>query len=147
MNVIEKLKQSIEQGAGIPFIYGKQGDINTALDNAPIPCAFSYLLETNAVTDTNGICRERLTIAVFFIDKTQYDFDAIENEDIIDRCKTAAFLWYTQLRMNDQIRPISINNTMRVYDELADVTVTGYTLNITIEEIQGIGKCNLMSNS
>lgn len=142
MNVIEKLKASIE-ATGTPFFYGSRGDINRVLDRAPLPCAFAYLLETNAVTDTNGICRERLTLAVFFVNKTVFDFEAVENEDIIDACKRDAFKWYTRMRMSDDFRLIAMNNTLRVYDEIADATVTGYALNITIEELEGIGACNL----
>lgn len=142
MNVIEKLKKSIET-VGVPFFYGSPGDINRVLDRAPLPCAFAYLLETNAATDTNGICRERLTLAVFFVDKTTFDFEAIENEDIIGACKVKALQWYTRMRTSDDFRNLTLNNTVRVYDELADATVTGYALNVTLEEVEGIGACNL----
>lgn len=142
MNVIEKIKSSIET-SGLPFFYGSRGDINRVLDRAPLPCSFAYLLETNAATDTNGICRERLTLAVFFVNKTTFEFEAIENEDIIDGCKREALKWYTRMRMSDDFRLISLNNTLRVYDEIADATVTGYALNVTIEEIDGIGACDI----
>lgn len=142
MNVIEKLKKSIE-AVGVSFFYGSPGDINRILDRAPLPCAFAYLLETNAATDTNGICRERLTLAVFFVDKTTFDFEAIENEDIIGTCKVKALQWYTRMRTSDDFRNLTLNNTVRVYDELADATVTGYALNVTMEEVEGIGACDL----
>lgn len=143
MNIIRKLKNNIETATGLPFVYGSRGEINRILDRAPIPCVFAYLLETNAVNDTNGICRERLTLAVFFINKTQFDFEAVENEDIIDGCKRVALKWYTANRINDEFRFVSLNNTLRVYDELADATVTGYALNITIDEVEGVGACNV----
>lgn len=143
MNVIEKLKLNIERATGLPFVYGSRGDINRALDRAPLPCAFAYLLETNAVNDTNGICRERLTLAVFFVDKTTFDFEAIENENIIDRCKKIALGWYVKNRTWDDLRFVSLNNTLRVYDEIADATVTGYALNVTIEEADGVGNCDV----
>lgn len=142
MNIIQKLKDNIEAATGLPFLYGSRGEINRVLDSAPLPCAFAYLLETTGVDDINGVCHERLTMAVFFIDKTQFDFDAIENEDIIDRCKRTAFKWYVSNRRSEYFRFISINNTLRVYDELADAIVTGYALNVTIEEIEGISICS-----
>lgn len=141
MNIIRAIKQNVEAATGLPFLYGSRGDINRQLDNAPLPCAFAYLLETNAVQDTNGVCRERLTFALFFIDKTHFDFEALENEDIIDQCKRRALKWYTQNRHSDAFRIVELNNTLRVYDELADAIVTGYALNITLEEYEGVTPC------
>lgn len=143
MNVIKKLKQNVEDAACVPFFYGSRGDINRILDRAPLPCAFAYLLESGTTDDTNGICRERLTFALFFIDKTDFDFEAIENEDIIDECKKRAFYWYTKNRIFSDFQNVRINNTSRLYDEIADATVTGYALNVTMDEAEGVGTCNV----
>lgn len=143
MNVIEKLKKSITEAVGIPFFYGSGGEINRVLDRAPLPCAFAYLLESNTATDTNGIMRERLTFAVFFVNKTTFDFEAIENESVIDGCKRMAFSWFLKLNRGGEFQNNVINNTLRVYDEIADATVTGYALNVTIEEVEGVSACNI----
>lgn len=142
--VIEKLEANIANATGLPFVYGAQGDINRALDRAPLPCAFAYLINTSAVDDINGICREVLTLAVFFIDKTEVDFESKENEVIIDRMKEYAFKWITANRISDgELHLMRQNSALRVYDEVADACVTGYSLNVTIKEVAGVGRCQM----
>lgn len=143
MNIIRELKESIEKAVNIPFVYGSAEDINRALDNAVFPCAIAVLIQQGAVTDENGILRERLTFVVSFAELTQFDFEAMENEDIIERCKFRAFAWLQALRSNDKINLISVNNSTRDYIEY-DAIITGYGVNITIEEAQGIGACDVV---
>lgn len=142
--IIDKLEANITAATGLPFVYGAQGDINRALDNAPLPCAFAYLIGTSALNDTNGICREVLTLAVFFIDKTDVDFESKENERVIDRMKEKALKWWTANRVSDgALQMVSQNSALRVYDEIADACVTGYGLNVTIKEVAGVSPCQL----
>ena len=82
-----------------------------------------------------------MTFAVVFADKTQFDFNALENEEIIDRMKEKAFRWLHTLRTSDDLRLIAINSTQRLYDTTTDI-LTGYAVNITLEEVKGYGVCN-----
>lgn len=142
MSIIDKLKLNVETTTGLPFVYGAQGDVNRALDYTALPCVFAYLIDTSAVEDVNGLCHERLTLALFFVNKTTFDFEGVENEGIIDGMKRRAFAWYANARTWDTLRLIGVNSALRVYDEIADATITGYALNVTIEEVEGVGRCN-----
>lgn len=140
MNFIEKIKASVE-AHDVPFYYGSPEDINVVLDSAEFPCAICLLLQQGSVTDINGQYHERATFLVSFADLTQHDFNSLENEDIIDDCKKRAFEWLTGLRTNDNINLISVNNTTRDY--LAyDAIITGFGVNVTIEETRGYGVCD-----
>lgn len=143
MNIIRELKESIERACNVPFFYGSAEDVNRALDNADFPCALAFLIQQGAVTDVNGVLRERLTFAISFAELTQFDFEAMENEDIIERCKERAFVWLQAMRTNDKLNLISINSTTRDYIEF-DAIVTGYGVNVTIEEAQGFGACDVL---
>ena len=77
-----------------------------------------------------------------FADKSQFDFNAIENEQIIDRMKVKAYKWLQSLRLSTDLNVVSINSTQRLYDTTTDV-LTGYAVNITIEEVDGIGACDI----
>lgn len=142
MSIIEKLKANVEAITGMPFVYGAQGDVNRAMDGATLPCVFAYLLENGQLVDENGILRERLTMVLFFVNKTAFDFESIENESIIDEMKRKAMVWYAANRIPDTLRFVSLNGTMRIYDEL-DAIVTGYALNVTFEEMAGVGRCDI----
>lgn len=142
MNIISKIKKSIEDGAGVPFYYASAENLNVILDNAEYPCALAVLANQGTIADTNGQFHERLTLVVSFADKTEFDFDALENEDIIDECKKRAFRWLYSLRLSSDLKQVSLNSTTRdyLYD---DVILTGFGVNITLEEVAGFGACDI----
>jgi hypothetical protein len=55
--------------------------------------------------------------------------------------KAKAFRWLHALRTSDDLRLIATNSTQRLYDTTTDV-LTGYAVNVTLEEIEGYGVCN-----
>lgn len=145
MNVIRKIKESVENAVNIPFYYATAEGLNIELDDADYPCAFAAVAEQGTTTDTNGIIHEQLTLVVTFADLSEFDFDALENEDIIDQCKKRAFAWLTKLKQSDTLQLDSVNNTTRDYLR-EDVCLNGYSLNITLTEMAGIGACDLPLN-
>lgn len=142
MTLIDKIRNSIEVATGMPFLYHAAGEINELIARAAeLPCAFAFLLDSGTVEDTNGIFHERVTFAVMFCERTQFDFNALDNEEIIDRMKVKAFRWLHSLRTSDDLRLITTNSTQRLYDTTTDI-LTGYAVNVTLEEIDGYGVCN-----
>lgn len=149
MSIIDKLKKDIESVTGLPFIYGAQGDVNRALDKAPLPCVFAYLIRSGQVVSDHGTIFERLSIALFFVNKTEMDFESLENERIIDKMKRYAFLWrashYRETDCGFEID--AVDSSSRVYDEIADAIVTGYGISVTIRDTDGVGLCDLEAGS
>ena len=144
MTIIEKIKMSVEAATGLPFLYHAAGEINELIARAgELPVAFAFLLENGTIEDVNGMYHERVTFAVMFADKTQFDFNAIENEQIIDRMKIKAYKWLQSLRLSNDLNIVSINKTQRLYDSTTDI-LTGYAVDITIEEMSGVGACDFL---
>lgn len=144
MTIIDKLKNSIERATGMPFLYHAAGELNELIARASsMPVAFAFLVDSGTIQDTNGIFHERITLAVMFTDKTQFDFNALENEEIIDKMKIKAFRWLYALRTDSDLQVVSINNTQRLYDTTTDI-LTGYAVNVTIEEVTGYGACEFL---
>ena len=142
MTIIEKIKESVEGATALGFLYHAAGEINELIARAEsLPVAFAFLLDSGTIEDVNGMYHERVTLAVIFADKTQFDFNALENEQIINEMKIKAFRWLQSLRLSDTLRVVSINSTQRLYDTTTDI-LTGYAVNITLEEVQGYGVCN-----
>jgi len=144
-NIIRKIKTSIETATGIPFIYGGNHAVNTLIETAPLPCAIAYLVDNSQVVDEAGILHERLNIAVFFVNKTNFDADSLDNEDVIDTMKKKAFIWLqsARQRMNvDGLKIGVVGNAQRIYDEF-DVIVTGYGITVPIDEIEGVSQCDI----
>ena len=143
MTIIDKIKQSIEGATGMPFLYHAAGEINELLARCKsLPVAYSFLIDSGTIDDVNGRYHERVTLAVMFCDKTEFDFNALENEEIIDRMKEKAYKWMSSLRMSNTLHVVSVNNTQRLYDNTTDI-LTGFAVNITIEDVAGVGECEL----
>jgi hypothetical protein len=101
------------------------------------------ILQSGAVTDQNGILRERLTIEVLFATKSSLDFDGVEVEACeIDKMKERAFTWLLSLFRSHDLRIVSQNGTQRYY-ATDDAIYSAYGVNVTIEEAQGFSRCNL----
>jgi len=150
--IIDKIARTIERpelGKGgievLPFIYATLDSQNIILDQIAPPFCACAPLESSAVTDEHGNYHDQVTFALLFGDlmcEPIGDFDAVANERIIDECKQRAFMWLASLQNNREIELVSINNAAREY-LLDDSVVTGYSLNVTIKEIQGYGKCKI----
>lgn len=143
MTIIEKIKQSVEGATGMPFLYHAAGELNELIARCnSLPVAYSFLIDSGTIDDVNGRYHERVTLAVMFCDKTEFDFNALENEQIIDRMKVKAYKWMQSLRMSNALHVVSVNNTQRLYDNTTDI-LTGFAVNITIEDVAGVGECEL----
>lgn len=144
MTIIEAIKRSVER-LGCTFLYHADGELNelvareSAFDS-DVPVVLCYLLGSGSTDITAGVARERVNVGLFFSKKTEYDFNAIENERIIDVCKQYAQRWLLSLNDDVYIRLVSSNSTERVYDTTTDI-LTAYAVNVTLEQVQGQTLC------
>ena len=144
MSIIDKIKQTVESATGLCFYYDTPQTLNMRLDNAPFPCAMLHIVTSGAIADENGIIRERLTVEVLFAQKSRLDFDGVQVEACeLDEMKRKAFAWLVYLhRWNSNgVRLISTNGTNRYY-ATDDAIFSAYGVNVTLEEIEGVSKCN-----
>lgn len=147
MNVITKLKQSIEGSTGLVFYYDTPQTLNVRLDRAEFPCAMLNILQTGAVVTDNGIIRERLTIEVLFVTNSNLDFDGETVErDELDKMKLYAFTWLLALMRGGDFKLAAINGTSRYY-ATDDVIFSAFGVNVTIEELQGVSQCIIVDSS
>lgn len=147
--IIDKLARSIarkELNEGglhpLPFIYADLNTQNIVLDQIEPPFAAVAPLSSGTVQDEHGRYHERATFEVYFGDLMRQslpDYDAVENERIIDECKQRALKWLASFPTPD-LRLVSVNSARRVYLQF-DAIATGYMLDVTIEEKEGYGRC------
>lgn len=138
MTIIDKIKLSVEQATGLPFIYDTPQTLNVRLDNMKLPCAMMQVVESGAVADENGLIRERLTAMVLFADRTDLDFDGIQNEaEHLDAMKKQAFRWLLALRRSDKLILVDTGSTARYYAS-DDAILTAFGVTVTIEEVEGV---------
>lgn len=136
MSITQKIQESVKAATEVRCYYQSAEALNRIADYAEMPCAAFTLLEQQQLTTDNGNYRERVQIAMFFVDVTEFDFEAAQNELIIQGCKRLALQWLKALQQSKTLRLIANNGTQRVYDE-ADAILTGFAVNVTLEEIEG----------
>ena len=153
MSIIQKLKDSVEGATGLPFYYDTPQTLNLRLERGTFPAAMLHILQSNALQDTNGILRERLTIEVLFTTTSNQnaadalDFDgAWVEEHELDVMKHQAFKWLLSLFRSRTLRLVTLNGTNRYY-ATDDAIYSAYGANVTLEEIQGVTACDFPAES
>lgn len=136
MTIIDKITTSIKMamGEGFEVYYHDDPTLNVLTSRMDMPCAVVQLLTTGDII-RGAVTRERVSAAVSFIDRSEFDFDAVRNEEIIDACKRRAFAWLQSLPLGSEIA-VGEARWQRLYDTYDDI-VTGYTVLADIEEVTG----------
>lgn len=142
MNIAESIMNSIHraldpEGGEFPVYYHDDATLNVKTSRMEFPCAMVRLLTTGRMTMEAGQAKETVTAAVFFVDKSRFDFEAVENEYIIGDCKERASCWLLSLSADPDLTPVSEVRTSRVYDQFDDI-LTGYAVTLDLKEIYGV---------
>lgn len=144
MSIIDKIEKSIVFATGLPFYYDTPQTLNVRMDKGDwvFPCAMLHIIQSGTVIDTNGIIRERLNIEMLFATTSNLDFDGkkVENEEL-DDLKKKAFQWLLNLYRSRDLRLSEITGTSRYY-ATDDAIYSAYGVKVSLEEIQGVTKCD-----
>lgn len=154
MTIVEKIILSVHDALNevvggevvqFPVYYHDIETLNLIADTAQYPCAFFQLLTDGTLTNVNAQQRESVNVAIFFVEPSEFDFDALENEEIIDCCKARAAKWLQHIPLDCYIEVNEVVRTQRVYERF-DGILTGYGLIVTLTELQGILYCDENAN-
>lgn len=139
MNFIGKLEETIAT-IGIPFGYGTAEELNNLLPNiAPGVSAMCYLLHDSQMMYVGPQMCESAIVTMFFVDRTSWSFNSVENEGIIQECKAFADRWINNLRRGSIFTLTGQVNYRRVYLTFAQQTYTGIGVNLRLME--NVGSC------
>ena len=136
MTIVGKIKQSITDATGLPVYYHDEPTLNLLTSSMDFPCCLFQLLSQGAVVNEGGQMKERVTAALFFVDRSDFDFEAESNEEIIDACKGRAFAWLASLNGGGLLTLTANNGTRRIYDRYDDI-LTGFGLSVDLTEQVG----------
>lgn len=142
MAIVSKIIQAVEAASGLRCYYDNVEGLNVLLDNVEFPCVYMELLQNSQVENDNGNWVERADVAIVVCDKTDFDADAGENEQIIERCKNTAVQIAQMLGTTGEVALQSINSGRRFYQEF-DVILTGYAINLNVQEVYGVTGCDI----
>ena len=139
MGLLQKLKNIIE-GAGYQFLYDSNNGLNELFDNVEFPERKSviYVNLLGGTKLVEGI--ESGNIALFFCRKTDFDFDTLENEKIIQECLYDARNFEILIKRGNVLTISGELMIERFYDNFS-VNVTGVAVNVNLSETVGLAEC------
>ena len=138
MTIVDKIRNSIqaELGATFPVYYHDDPTLNLLTSQMDFPCALVTLITEGRAVQEGGTLKEIVSSAIFFVEKSDFDFEADANEVIIDRCKQRAFAWLNGLGADPWLTLYNLNRTRRVYDQYDDI-LTGFGVFVDLKENEG----------
>ena len=142
MTIIEKIRASIQRvhGNGFAVYYHDDPTMNIIADTMTLPAAIVQLITQGELDQTSGQWREIVSAVVFFVDRSEFDFDADENEKIIDQCKRRALRWLAGLQLDEDLELVRWERTSRVYERF-DAILTGFAVMVDLREMEGVSDC------
>ena len=143
MTIIEKIRASIQSvhGSNFQVYYHDDPTMNLIADNMDLPAAIVQLITQGTIDQQSGQWREVVSAVVFFVDKSDFDFDADENEQIIDRCKRRCLRWLAALPLDPDLDLVRWERTSRVYERF-DAILTGFAVMVDLREREGVTDCD-----
>lgn len=157
MTIVDKIKNSIQAALNwtetvtdengnttevlheFPVYYHDDATLNFMTSTMDFPCAIIILITTGNMTREAGQMKERVSAAVFFVEPSEYDFDAVANEAIIDRCKARGQQWLGSINQDLYINA-TLTRTERTYNRYDDI-LTGMGFLVEVTEQQGWTNC------
>ena len=142
MSLIKKIKKQVED-FGLKFFYDHGAGLDDQMANVDIRdkevVVFAFLLSATNLTDG----KESGNIGLFFAMKTEFDFEALENDDLQENCKEKAVLF---LRSVDKGNILTYGDVtvQRFYDNFS-VNLTGVAINSVFSETVGVSECLIQS--
>lgn len=120
-----------------PVYYHDDPTLNLMTQTMEFPCALLILLTRGRVPNIGGQLKEQVSAAVFFVEAQEgIDFDAVQNEVVIDRCKQRALSWLMSLPSSTDVEIVAEAQSARIYDKYDDI-LTGYGVNVDLREVVG----------
>lgn len=142
MTIIEKIRASIQRvhGEGFAVYYHDDPTMNLIADTMTLPAAIVQLITQGELDQQSGLWREVVSAVVFFVDRSEFDFDADDNERIIDQCKRRALRWLASLPLDESLELVRWTRTSRVYERF-DAILTGFAVMVDLKELEGVSDC------
>lgn len=138
MTIQERIK-AIANEMGIAYIYHNWTSVNQMADTTQLPVMINILPVSGQFQVDGFRLTESANCLIAFLDKTDYDFDAEENDTIIERMKGYAKQFLLAVNATEGFEPLDLSavDYQIVYDKL-DVNLTGIMLDLRIKESEGM---------
>lgn len=132
-SVERKIASVAEKLEGVTYLFDNWATANVRLDKMPLPAIINLLPISGKFVISRTQLRDSPNCMIAFADKTKFDFDGVENEEVIERCKGYAVQFIRELNRSELFEWVSDEVPYSVFYDKLDVNVTGIVNRIEIE--------------
>lgn len=138
--IVYVIQEAQEDGTGGSFLYESFLNINSWIDEQPLPCVCVQRLVGAGLINEGGQIKRSADFLIMFLDQTEFDEQALENQGIIDDQETLTIAFIRQVNNSSIINIVGETKIDYIYDEF-DLNVTGVALRVTLKELSGAVEC------
>ena len=135
-SVERKIASVAEKLEGVTYLFDNWATANVRLDKMPLPAIISgkFVISRTQLRDSPNCM-------IAFADKAKFDFDGVENDEVIERCKGYAVQFIRELNRSELFEWVSDEVPYSVFYDKLDVNVTGIVIELKLKEVQGAPMC------
>lgn len=141
MTVEAKIKSIVEEMKGITYIFDNWATANVRLDSSAMPAVLNVLPVSGRFNLGKTQLKDFPNCMLAFLDKSDFDFDGTENDEIIERCKLFAKEFILRLNASEMFEQVEGDIPYSVVYDKLDVNVTGIVIEMQLKESRGLVLC------
>ena len=140
-SVERKIASVAEKLEGVTYLFDNWATANVRLDKMPLPAIINLLPVSGKIILSRTQLRDCPNCMIAFADKTWYDFDGVENDEVFERCIGYAVQFIRELNRSELFEWVSDEVPYSVFYDKLDVNVTGIVIELKLKEVQGAPMC------
>lgn len=126
---------------GVTYLYDNWATANVRLDRLEFPAIINLLPVSGRFDISRTQLRDCPECMIAFADKTRFDFDGVENDEVIERCKALAVRFIRELNKSGLFEWTSTDIRYSVFYDKLDVNITGIVVELNLKEVKGVPMC------
>lgn len=131
----------IAKGVRTKYLFANWAQANVEFSKVKEP-TIVYVLPASGDLDISWKeIKDSPETQIAFIDRTQFDFNSTENDEIIERMKHLCYKFIKELNESGLFEIVEGRVHYRVIYNYLDENVTGILINLTLKEIEGTSIC------
>jgi hypothetical protein len=138
---VERKIASIAEQLGITYLYDNWATANVRLDKEKMPVMINVLPVSGKFSLSRVQIRDCPNCMLAFADLTELDFDGVDNDEVIERCKSHAIDFIKRLNNSGLFEPVDGDITYSVFYDKLDVNITGVVIELQLKEVHGVPMC------
>ena len=126
---------------GVTYLYDNWATANVRLDRLEFPAIINLLPVSGRFDISRTQLRDCPECMIAFADKTRFDFDGVETDEVIERCKALAVRFILELNKSGLFEWTSTDIRYSVFYDKLDVNITGIVVELNLKEVKGVPMC------